>query len=151
MKWVPLHIYQSDILIREVETVESKYENFLKELRCSESEETKCDFLTFRDEIEQRVIDLEEFYQININDARVCSFDKIRSRLQALLDITIEGNWINEIIRKEKNNMKGKPSIKNDSVNPLLTKIRNSKLLKSNANLRASSLKQSAASKLFSE
>ena len=97
MKWIPLKIYQGDQLLSEVETVESKYDNMINEVRCSDSRDTqtKLNFLSFREEIEQRIIELDEFYQLNINDTRIGTFEKVRNRLASLLEINIdEGNKI---------------------------------------------------------
>lgn len=97
MKWIKLRIYQGDQLLSEVETVESKYDNLINEVRCSNSDdnETKLNFLSFREEIEQRIIELDEFYQLNINDSRIGTFEKARNRLASLLEINIdEGNQI---------------------------------------------------------
>ena len=97
MKWIPLKIYQGDQLLSEVETVESKYDNMINEVRCSDSNDTqtKINFLSFREEIEQRIIELDEFYQLNINDTRIGTFLKVRNRLASLLEINIdEGNKI---------------------------------------------------------
>ena len=97
MKWIQLKIYQGDQLLSEVETVESKYDNMINEVRCSDSKDTqtKINFLSFREEIEQRIIELDEFYQLNINDSRIGAFEKVRNRLASLLEINIdEGNKI---------------------------------------------------------
>ena len=53
MKWIKLKIYQGDKLLSEVETVESKYDNMINEVRCSDikDSETKINFLSFREEI----------------------------------------------------------------------------------------------------
>ena len=97
MKWIKLKIYQGDQLLSEVETVESKYDNMINEVRCSDAKDTqtKINFLSFREEIEQRIIELDEFYQLNINDSRIGTFEKARNRLASLLEINIdEGNKI---------------------------------------------------------
>ena len=97
MKWIKLKIYQGDQLLSEVETVESKYDNMINEVRCSNADDTqtKINFLTFREEIEQRIIELDEFYQMHINDTRIGTFEKVRNRLASLLEINIdEGNKI---------------------------------------------------------
>ena len=97
MKWIKLKIYQGDQLLSELETVESKYDNMINEVRCSDAKDTqtKINFLSFREEIEQRIIELDEFYQLNINDSRIGTFEKVRNRLASLLEINIdEGNKI---------------------------------------------------------
>ena len=97
MKWIKLKIYQGDQLLSELETVESKYDNMINEVICSDSKDTqtKINFLSFREEIEQRIIELDEFYQLNINDSRIATFEKVRNRLASLLEINIdEGNRI---------------------------------------------------------
>ena len=69
----------------------------INEVRCSDinDTQTKINFLSFREEIEQRIIELDEFYQLNINDSRIGTFEKARNRLASLLEINIdEGNKI---------------------------------------------------------
>ena len=69
----------------------------INEVRCSDAKDTqtKINFLSFREEIEQRIIELDEFYQLNINDSRIGTFEKARNRLASLLEINIdEGNKI---------------------------------------------------------
>ena len=104
MKWLPLKIYQADKLIPEIEAVESKYDNMINLVRCAEEneEQIKIDFLTFREEIELRIIELDEFYQLNITDSRISQFEKIRNRLASLLEINIDEG--NQIVRKNYGN-----------------------------------------------
>ena len=97
MNWIKLKIYQGEDLLSEVERVESKYDNLINEVRCSDLNDNKAkiEFLSFREEIEQRIIELDEFYQLNINDSRIGTFEKARNRLASLLEINIdEGNKI---------------------------------------------------------
>ena len=109
MNWIPLKIYKSEELISEVERVESKYDNLINEVRCSDLDDnqSKIDFLSFREEIEQRIIELEEFYQLNINDSRISTFERVRNRLIALLSINIdEGNKIMQKYYAKNNEIK---------------------------------------------
>lgn len=120
MNWIPLKIYQADRLMAEVETVESKYDNMINEVRCSNEDETqsKLDFLSFREEIEQRIIELDEFYQLNISDSRIGTFEKARNRLAALLEINIDEG--NKIIKKNYGNTA------NSNINPSSNLYQNS-------------------------
>lgn len=155
MKWLPLKIYQADLLVQEIETVESKYDNMINQVKCAPStdEKTKNDFLSFREEIEQRIIELDEFYNLNINDSRVGAFEKIRNRLATLLEINIEGG--NEITRKTYTNEKVNVVKKESYMNLGITKKSNiqtkSKLMMSSANMRQSKVRQSSSSKMFGE
>ena len=90
MKWIKLKIYQGEDLISEVEQVESKYDNLINQVRCADINDNKAkiEFLSFREEIEQRIIELDEFYQLNISDSRISTFEKVRNRLISLLEIT---------------------------------------------------------------
>ena len=101
MKWFPLKIYQINLLLQEIETVESKYDNMINEVRFADPKDDnpRKEFLAFREEIEHRIIELDEFYQLNITDARIGAFEKIRNRLAALLKINLEIG--NKITRKE--------------------------------------------------
>jgi len=58
MKWIELKIYKGDDLLSELETVQSKYDNLINEVRCSDLNDNKAkiEFLSFREEIEQRII-----------------------------------------------------------------------------------------------
>ena len=106
MNWIKLKIYQGEDLLSEVERVESKYDNLINEVRCSDLNDNKAkiEFLSFREEIEQRIIELDEFYQLNINDSRISTFEKVRNRLISLFEINIDEG--NKIIQKKygKNN-----------------------------------------------
>ena len=151
MKWIQLKIYQGDQLLSEVETVESKYDNMINEVRCSDSRDTqtKINFLSFREEIEQRIIELDEFYQLNINDTRIGTFEKARNRLAALLEINIDegnkiiqksygGNNVANISQLNNNNNKFKFNQKN-------YKPKKSKLSMSSSVMRHSSVRKSGA------
>ena len=63
MNWIKLKIYQGEDLLSEVERVESKYDNLINEVRCSDLNDNKAkiEFLSFREEIEQRIIELDNF------------------------------------------------------------------------------------------
>ena len=155
MKWLPLKIYQADLLVQEIETVESKYDNMINQVKCAPStdEKTKNDFLSFREEIEQRIIELDEFYNLNINDSRVGAFEKIRNRLATLLEINIEGG--NEITRKTYTNEKVNVVKRESYMNLGITKKSNIqtkfKLMMSSPNMRQSKVRQSSSSKMFGE
>ena len=149
MKWIPLKIYQGDKLANEIEVVESKYDNMINEVRCADSKDIqpKIDFLTFREEIEQRIIELEEFYQLNITDSRIGVFEKVRNRLAALLEINIDEG--NQIIKKNygvSNNNKITTNNTNDKKfkfnNQKNTLPQKSKLLMSSSVMRHSSVRQ---------
>ena len=101
MKWIKLKIYQGEDLLLEVERVESKYDNLINEVRCADlnDNQAKIEFLSFREEIEQRIIELDEFYQLNISDSRIGTFEKVRNRLVSLLEINIDEG--NKIIQKK--------------------------------------------------
>ena len=59
MKWIKLKIYQGEALLSEVEQVESKYDNLINQVRCADlnDNQAKIEFLSFREEIEQRIND----------------------------------------------------------------------------------------------
>ena len=155
MKWLPLKIYQADLLLQEIETVESKYDNRINQVRCAPAnhEKVRNDFLSFREEIEQRIIDLDEFYNLNITDSRVGAFEKIRNRLAALMEINIESG--NEITRKtytsEPINTVKKDNFMNLGITKKSSIERKSKLMMSSANMRQSKVRQSSSSKMFGE
>lgn len=155
MKWLPLKIYQADLLLQEIETVESKYDNMINQVRCAPANDEKVrnDFLSFREEIEQRIIDLDEFYNLNITDSRVGAFEKIRNRLAALMEINIESG--NEITRKtytsEPINTVKKDTFMNLGITKKSSIERKSKLMMSSANMRQSKVRQSSSSKMFGE
>ena len=147
MKWIKLKIYQGDQLLSEVETVESKYDNMINEVRCSNSDDTqtKINFLSFREEIE-----LDEFYQLHINDSRIGTFEKVRNRLASLLEINIdEGNKIiqksyavnNDVNISKLNNNKFK--FNNGNQKNIIPK--KSKLSQSSSVMRHSSVRKSSS------
>ncbi len=151
MNWIPLKIYKSEELISEVERVESKYDNLINEVRCSDLDDnqSKIDFLSFREEIEQRIIELEEFYQLNINDSRISTFERVRNRLIALLSINIdEGNKIMQKYYAKNNEIKIE-NMNKYKLNEKKVIQRKSKLFLSNSAMRKSSMRKSGT--LFGE
>ncbi|MGL4948231.1 MAG: hypothetical protein ACRC42_02475, partial [Mycoplasma sp.] len=116
-------------------------------------------FMSFREEIEQRIIDLDEFYQMNINDSRISQFEKIRNRLSSLLEINIESG--NAIMKKDYGNINDAFNLANlknnddesqkSNTKPNQNLRLKSKWAQSSANMRHSTVKQSSASKMFGE
>ena len=150
MKWIKLRIYKGEDLLSEVEQVESKYDNLINEVRCSDINDNKAkiEFLSFREEIEQRIIELDEFYQLNITDARIGAFEKIRNRLANLLKINLETG--NKITRKEYYKEPQIQIVKKNFINPF-SNIKSSmpgkasKLLMSSSAMRHSTVRKSSS------
>ena len=151
MKWIKLKIYQGEALLSEVEQVESKYDNLINEVRCADLNDNhaKIEFLSFREEIEQRIIELDEFYQLNINDSRIGTFEKVRNRLASLLEINIDEG--NKIIQKKygKNNEISLTNMNKFKFNQKNTMPKKSKLFMSSSAMRHSSVRKSGS--LFGE
>ena len=152
MKWIKLKIYQGDQLLSEVETVESKYDNMINEVRCSNSDDTqtKINFLSFREEIEQRIIELDEFYQMHISDSRIGTFEKVRNRLASLLEINIdEGNKIIQksyVVNNDSNKSKlNNSKFKFNNGNQKNIAPKKSKLSQSSSVMRHSSVRKSSS------
>ena len=152
MKWIKLKIYKGEDLLSELETVQSRYDNLINEVRCSDLKDNKpkIEFLSFREEIEQRIIELDEFYQVNINDSRISIFEKVRNKLASLLEININPNEGNKIVRKKygktmKTSLSNFGKLKSNQKYP----IRKSKLSMSSSKMRQSSMKRSGS--LFGE
>ena len=151
MKWIKLRIYKGEDLLSEVEQVESKYDNLINEVRCSDINDNKAkiEFLSFREEIEQRIIELDEFYQLNINDSRISTFEKVRNRLISLLEINIDEG--NKIIQKKygKNNEINISNVNKFKFNQKKAMPKKSKLFMSSSIMRHSSVRKSGS--LFGE
>ncbi len=151
MNWIKLKIYQGEDLLSEVERVESKYDNLINEVRCSDLNDNKAkiEFLSFREEIEQRIIELDEFYQLNINDSRISTFEKVRNRLISLLEINIDEG--NKIIQKKygKNNEINISNVNKFKFNQKKAMPKKSKLFMSSSIMRHSSVRKSGS--LFGE
>jgi len=148
MKWIKLKIYQGDQLLSELETVESKYDNMINEVRCSDANDTqtKINFLAFREEIEQRIIDLDEFYQLNINDSRIGVFERVRNRLASLLEINIDEG--NKIIQKNYGNTNiSNKSNSNTNNNRMKYNQKNNKNAKSKLSMSSSIMRHSSVRK----
>ena len=109
----------------------------------------KIEFLSFREEIEQRIIELDEFYQLNINDSRIGTFEKVRNRLASLLEINIDEG--NKIIQKKygKNNEISLTNMNKFKFNQKNTMPKKSKLFMSSSAMRHSSVRKSGS--LFGE
>ena len=151
MKWIKLKIYQGEALLSEVEQVESKYDNLINEVRCSDINDNKAkiEFLSFREEIEQRIIELDEFYQLNITDSRIGIFEKVRNRLFSLLEINIDEG--NKVIQKNygKNNEIPMTGMDKFRFNPKKASPKKSKLFMTSSAMRHSSIRKSQ--NLFTE
>ena len=151
MKWIKLKIYQGEELLLEVERVESKYDNLINEVRCADLNDNKAkiEFLSFREEIEQRIIELDEFYQLNISDSRIGTFEKVRNRLISLLEINIDEG--NKIIQKKygKNNEVNLNNTNKFKFNQKKSMPKKSKLFMSSSVMRHSSVRKSGS--LFGE
>ena len=148
MKWIKLKIYQGDQLLSELETVESKYDNMINEVRCSDvnDTQTKINFSAFREEIEQRIIDLDEFYQLNINDSRIGVFERVRNRLASLLEINIDEG--NKIIQKNYGNTNiSNKSNSNTNNNRMKYNQKNNKNAKSKLSMSSSIMRHSSVRK----
>ena len=153
MQWSELKIYKNEELMQEVEAAEAKYKNMLNRINAADKddEEPKREFYIFREQIEMRVLELDEFYQLNQYDPRIIHFGKIRNRLAALLDtnIKIEGKG-GEIVKKTyeipqdalvKNKYK---NIKGNYSNKAALYSTPSKLSKSKASVRHSTMRSSS-------
>ena len=151
MKWIKLKIYQGEDLLLEVERVESKYDDLINEVRCADlnDNQAKIEFLSFREEIEQRIIELDEFYQLNISDSRIGTFEKVRNRLVSLLEINIDEG--NKIIQKKygKNNEVNLNHTNKFKFNQKKSLPKKSKLFMSSSVMRHSSVRKSGS--LFGE
>ena len=151
MKWIKLRIYKGEDLLSEVEQVESKYDNLINEVRCSDINDNKAkiEFLSFREEIEQRIIELDEFYQLNITDSRIGIFEKVRNRLFSLLEINIDEG--NKVIQKNygKNNEIPMTGMDKFIFNPKKASPKKSKLFMTSSAMRHSSIRKSQ--NLFTE
>ena len=151
MKWIKLKIYQGEDLLLEVERVESKYDNLINEVRCADlnDNQAKIEFLSFREEIEQRIIELDEFYQLNISDSRINNKKKVRNRLVSLLEINIDEG--NKIIQKKygKNNEVNLNHTNKFKFNQKKSLPKKSKLFMSSSVMRHSSVRKSGS--LFGE
>ena len=147
MKWIKLKIYKGEDLLSEVEQVESKYDNLINQVRCSDMKDNKAkiEFLSFREEIEQRIIELDEFYQLNISDSRINTFEKVRNRLISLLEINIDEG--NKIIQKQygKNNEISLTNMEKNKSKAKNIMPKKSKLLMSSSVMRHSSVRKTGS------
>ena len=151
MKWIKLKIYKGEARLSEVEQVESKYDNLINEVRCANINDNKAkiEFLSFREEIEQRIIELDEFYQLNINDSRIGIFEKVRNRLYSLLEINIDEG--NKVIQKNygRNNEISITGMDKFGFNPRKESPKKSKLFMTSSAMRHSSIRKSGT--IFAE
>ena len=148
MNWIKLKIYQGEDLLSEVERVESKYDNLINQVRCSDlnDNQAKIEFLSFREEIELRIIELDEFYQLNINDSRIGTFEKARNRLASLLEINIDEG--NKIIQKSYGGNNGTNiSQLNNNINRFKFNQKNYMPKKSKLSLSSSAMRHSSVRK----
>jgi hypothetical protein len=78
--------------MQEIEQVTETYINYMNEIRRTNSEKTIREFEQLRESISNRVFELEKFYETNIFDSRISSFEKARAKLKRLLKNETDGH-----------------------------------------------------------
>ena len=143
-----IKIYNHKQLEEEIEQITNKYNNLLNQLlHSNQEEELKSEFLSYREQVEQRLLDLEEFYQINKKDSRIKPFFIALNKLKSLLQTNIKLNNNKPVIKKTYNYSQIKPLVKTNNLENEIAKSNQtqSKLSKSNKSLRQSSVRSSSS------
>lgn len=153
MKWSQIKIFNPGVIMQEVEIVESKYDNLLNKVITSDKNDDKAkrEFLAFREEIEMRLIDIDEFYQLNRDDKRSTAFIKIRNKLAEILEKNIKMDDNEAVVKKSYTPIQQIEKTPTKIETKFKTKLFTtpSKLSRSNASLRQSSIRQSTTSRLM--
>ena len=87
MKWIPLKIYQGNVLAKELETVTVIYNDLVSAVKITQSKEAINNYNTFKEEIKKRIKELNDFYAKYINDNRIGMFENVKNKLEKLLTI----------------------------------------------------------------
>ena len=85
MKWIPLKIYQGNVVVKELETVNVIYNDLVSAVKITQNKEAISNYNNFREEIKKRIKELNDFYSKYINDSRIGLFENIKNKLEKLL------------------------------------------------------------------
>ena len=99
MKWIPLKIYQGDLLLKEVEYVCKIYNSIVQQFKNNKTEENRDKYVNIRDEIKKRIFEINNFYSNNINDNRIGIFEQGKNILEEILKNQVQ---INNCIKHHK-------------------------------------------------
>ena len=99
MKWIPLKIYQGDLLLKEVEYVCKIYNSIVQQFKNNKTEENRHKYVNIRDEIKKRIFEINNFYSNNINDNRIGIFEQGKNILEEILKNQVQ---INNCIKPHK-------------------------------------------------
>ena len=99
MKWIPLKIYQGDLLLKEVEYVCKIYNSIVQQFKNNKTEENRDKYVNIRDEIKKRIFEINNFYSNNINDNRIGIFEQGKNILEEILKNQVQ---INNCIKPHK-------------------------------------------------
>lgn len=85
MKWIPLKIYQGNVVVKELETVNVIYNDLVSAVKITQNKEAISNYNNFREEIKKRIKELNDFYSKYINDSRIGLFENVKNKLEKLL------------------------------------------------------------------
>ena len=116
MKWIPLKIYQGDLLLKEVEYVCKIYNSIVQQFKNNKTEENRDKYINIRDEIKRRIFEINTFYSNNINDNRIGIFEQGKNILEDILKKQVQINNCNKK-NKKKNVIKTNENLLNNEIN----------------------------------
>ena len=118
MKWIPLKIYQGDLLLKEIEYVCKIYNSIVQQFKNNKTEENRDKYINIRDEIKRRIFEINTFYSNNINDNRIGIFEQGKNILEDILKKQVQ---INNCIKshKKQNVIKTKENLLNNEINKI--------------------------------
>ena len=126
MKWIPLKIYQGDLLLKEVEYVCKIYNSIIQQFKNNKTEENRDKYINIRDEIKRRIFEINTFYSNNINDNRIGIFEQGKNILEDILKNQVQ---INNCIKchKKQNIIKTKENLLKNEIN-MINQINENKI-----------------------
>ena len=88
MKWIPIKIYQSKQLEKEVDNISKIYLDQLSKAKQTKHSYDIDQLNSLRNKIKMRIYELNNFCSQNINDNRIGIFEKIKTKLESLITLT---------------------------------------------------------------
>lgn len=85
MKWIALKLSNIDELYNEYDQVFYNYKQLRANVKLSKTKKSVSELKMLRDDIKNRIRELNDFYNKYINDSRIGAFEIIKNKLEVLL------------------------------------------------------------------
>ena len=135
MKWKPLIGFNFPIVMEEINRTRTKYVNLVQQVQKTNQDKDRQLYKELRKNIEQRIIEIDNFIEENFDKEFVLHFEKGKLKLKKVLQITpreritkqtLNKNFkdldeLNKVLKREQD--KNKKLEKNSEKGPIYNKI----------------------------